>query len=330
MSSGPSLPKLKPRSATSSCGDDTPRSNSTPSRPARGLVPVAPGRRSSRGGSATRASLPKQLGDARSPRGPCPSAATVLPDPSRSQHAARVTATPERAIQIRAILQHAQAVHDLRRTSPEDGWGSAMPQSSRPSPVTASGRACRRSARLRRCVCRICARCACSLHNSNLLPMPSSTAFFSMPTALRWLAAARCGRCRRARRRSPRRPASAAGCDARAWRSGSALTWSRTFSQTGSRVQPQAAGFVGVVGDDQAIAARARDQLPVGGRNRQPALVVDRDRGLALEHAPPFPTKNQKFPRKPTLVLRMGAVKNKRHGISLGESRRCARLHTLV
>ena len=33
MSSGPSLPNENPRSATSSCGDDTPRSNSTPSRP---------------------------------------------------------------------------------------------------------------------------------------------------------------------------------------------------------------------------------------------------------------------------------------------------------
>src|SRR3546814_1502768 len=37
-------------------------------------------------------------------------------------------------------------------------------------------------------VCLISARCACSLHNSTLSPMPTSTAFFSMLTALRWLA----------------------------------------------------------------------------------------------------------------------------------------------
>jgi hypothetical protein len=52
------------------------------------------------------------------------------------------------------------------------------------------------------------------------------------------------------------------------------------------RVQVQAAGLERVVGDDQAIAALARDKVPVAGRNRQPALVVDGDGGLALEHAP--------------------------------------------
>src|SRR5690606_31383247 len=40
-----------------------------------------------------------------------------------------------------------------------------------------------------------------------------------------------------------------------------------------------------VVGEHQAVAALARDDVPVAGRDGQPALVVDRDGGLALEHA---------------------------------------------
>ena len=66
----------------------------------------------------------------------------------------------------------------------------------------------------------------------------------------------------------------------------------------GLGVQPQAAGLVGVVGDDQAVAG-TRDELAGGGRDRQPALVVDGDCRLALEHACPF----HKKPRKARISL---------------------------
>jgi hypothetical protein len=52
------------------------------------------------------------------------------------------------------------------------------------------------------------------------------------------------------------------------------------------RVEVEATGVERVVGDDQLVAALARDLVPVAGRNRQPALVVDRDGGLTLEHRP--------------------------------------------
>src|SRR3546814_2112908 len=94
-----------------------------------------------------------------------------------------MSAPPERAIQIRSVLHHMQPFHDLRVHHREVGGPCVRAtarhscRSSSSSPRSASSS-----------VCLICTRCACSLHNSNLSPMPTSTAFFSMPTALRWLA----------------------------------------------------------------------------------------------------------------------------------------------
>src|SRR5690606_36213228 len=80
-------------------------------------------------------------------------------------------------------------------------------------------------------------------------------------------------------------------------------------------VQVQAALLERVVGDDQAIAALARDQLAVGGGHRQPTLVINCDGGLTLEHEPCTheirwkaaieprkTTKNRIFPLLPTLA----------------------------
>ena len=82
MSSGPSLPKLKPRSATSSCGDDTPGSKRIPSRP----PAVASHRdelaRSCRGKSPPAHRHRTHVRPPRSLRDPCPSAATGLQGPS--------------------------------------------------------------------------------------------------------------------------------------------------------------------------------------------------------------------------------------------------------
>jgi len=44
---------------------------------------------------------------------------------------------------------------------------------------------------------------------------------------------------------------------------------------------------------------------------------------------PPKATKNPEYPRKHTLVLPPGAVKDKNGAISLGGSRPCARLESL-
>src|SRR3546814_1896045 len=91
------------------------------------------------------------------------------------QHATRMSAPPERAIQIRSVLHHMQPFHDLRVHHREVGGPGVRAtarhscKSSSSSPRSASPS-----------VCLICARCACSLHNSNLSPMPTSTAFFSM------------------------------------------------------------------------------------------------------------------------------------------------------
>ena len=55
------------------------------------------------------------------------------------------------------------------------------------------------------------------------------------------------------------------------------------------RVEIEAAGLERVIGEHQAIAGFARDDVPVAGRNGQPALVIDGDGGLALEHCPSIP-----------------------------------------
>src|SRR5690606_41566112 len=83
------------------------------------------------------------------------------------------------------------------------------------------------------------------------------------------------------------------------------------------RVQVQAAGLEGVVGQDQVVAALARNDVPVAGRDCQPALVVDGDRGLALEHNNPGPLmsvfgrtsaqENHESPGFPTSRHLMGA-----------------------
>src|SRR5690606_23995549 len=49
-------------------------------------------------------------------------------------------------------------------------------------------------------------------------------------------------------------------------------------------VQVQGTGFERVVGDHQPVAGRG-DGFAIGGRDRQPPLVVDGDEGLALEHS---------------------------------------------
>src|SRR5690606_41894337 len=55
------------------------------------------------------------------------------------------------------------------------------------------------------------------------------------------------------------------------------------------RIEVEATHVERAVGQHQAIAARTRDEVPVTGGNRQPALVVDGDGGLALEHLPDSP-----------------------------------------
>src|SRR5690606_32275385 len=148
-----------------------------------------------------------------------------------AQHAARMAAAPERAIQVRSIRLHREAFHDLVEEHRKVAWTGRIPgatrrhscRSSSPSPRSAS-----------LSVCRICARCACSLHSSNLSPMPSSTAFFSSPLAWRCEAGIEM-------RPLPSGSTNAAAptsfnCICRlTWRvRGNALTWSRTFSQVAS------------------------------------------------------------------------------------------------
>ena len=114
MSSGPSLPKLKPRSATSSCGEDTPRSNSTPSSPPAvasqcGEVgEAAAADRDARVAAELAFGHRDRLGILVHQQQPASGAEPL-------QHAARMTATPERAIQIGSIRLHPQPVHDLRK-----------------------------------------------------------------------------------------------------------------------------------------------------------------------------------------------------------------------
>src|SRR5690606_20477762 len=144
------------------------------------------------------------------------------------QHATRMSAPPERAIQIRSVLHHPQPVHDLLEQHREVGGPGVRAtarhscRSSMSSPRSASPS-----------VCLICARCACSLHNSNLSPMPTSTAFFSMPTALRWLA----GTLMRPLPSGSTKLAAPTSfsCSRRLFflTRGNWLTWSRRASQTG-------------------------------------------------------------------------------------------------
>src|SRR5690606_10789649 len=77
------------------------------------------------------------------------------------------------------------------------------------------------------------------------------------------------------------------------------------------RVQVERAGLERVVGDHQAVAALARDQVTVGRGNGHPSLVVHCDSGLALEHFATrigcwgYPRKTTKlpvFPLAPTLA----------------------------
>ena len=184
MSSGPSLPKLKPRSATSSCGEDTPRSSSTPSRPSRGGVPV---RQVGEAAAADRdARVAAELAFGHRDR------LGILVHQQQPPSGAQLFAA-RRAHGRRARTCHRDSVPSAFTRSPSMTCAYkhrkvARTGASAPPAVTAAGRAARRPGRHRVSVCRICAWCACSLHNSNLSPMPSSTAFFSMPTALRWLA----------------------------------------------------------------------------------------------------------------------------------------------
>ena len=86
MSSGASAMKLKPRAASSSCGEDTPRSSSTPSRPARSR-PIRPGRRNWRAGSRRVSPQRIRAAHARSPAGHDPSATGGRRHPGVRQHA---------------------------------------------------------------------------------------------------------------------------------------------------------------------------------------------------------------------------------------------------
>ena len=117
MSSGPSLPKLKPRSATSSCGDDTPRSNSTPSRPAAvasqcaEVGEAAAADRHARVRAELAFGHGDRLGILVHQQQPASGAQLF-------QHAARMAAAPERAIQVafhpRCTAQPSRtcAIHD--------------------------------------------------------------------------------------------------------------------------------------------------------------------------------------------------------------------------
>src|SRR5690606_9616759 len=96
------------------------------------------------------------------------------------------------------------------------------------------------------------------------------------------------------------------------------------------------------------------NDIAVGGGHRQPALVVNRDGGLALEHCapgclarlcgrfacrtpgsknrmqPPKTTKNPVFPLRPTLGRPKWLVNNFPNAISLTGSISCSELQSLI
>src|SRR5690606_30277243 len=126
--------------------------------------------------------------------------APIRPEPF--EQASRVAAAPVGAVEIDAIGAHVESIERLLeqyRNVGESIRHAAVCHCFAPS----ASRASDRDGAVRRyrvnssmssvtwsspMVSRILARCASSLHNSNLLPMPSRTAFFSMPAAPRWLA----------------------------------------------------------------------------------------------------------------------------------------------
>ena len=265
MSSGPSLPKEKPRSATSSCGDDTPRSNSTPSRPCAACVPAAHvGERAVM--TATRAHRRRTVAARRrSPRDPCPSPASGLP--------ARVAPTR------RGHARHARMCHPGRFHPPlprrpsmtsvhiTGRWrGAAIAQKSRRHGSQPQGPAWSSLTS------------SSPMRLSNLCVMRLLAPQFELvrpcPAARRVLLdagrVALAGRQQNAtiavglQRTWPRRPASAAGCGSPSWR-WQGIDLVAHFLPLGFGVKPQATGFVRVVGDDQAVAAGAHDQVPEGG-----------------------------------------------------------------
>src|SRR5690606_36618727 len=120
------------------------------------------------------------------------------------------------------------------------------------------------------------------------------------------------------------------------------------------RVQIEGAGLERVVGDDQLVATIARDGIAVGEGHRKPALFVERDGGLALAHCAPgcWPTsvwrvtlrayghstrlrrpntiKYPALPRMSTLGTAKMVVNNLRGQISLGTSKACSELQSLI
>src|SRR5690606_23189149 len=90
------------------------------------------------------------------------------------------------------------------------------------------------------------------------------------------------------------------------------------------RIQVERAGLERVVGDDQAVATLARDEVMVGRGNGHPSLVVHCDGGLALEHAvlpalaawgvahPRKTTKTPAIPLAPTLAPPTGLSTGRR------------------
>ena len=106
-------------------------------------------------------------------------------------------------------------------------------------------------------------------------------------------------------------------------------------------VQVQRPGLEGVVGDDQAVAALARDLVAVGRGNGQPSLVVHSDGGLALEHLvatlslpkpiqPQKTTNNPVFPREPTLGFTNRVVNRICRKESPAASMACGNVHSQV
>src|SRR5581483_10456494 len=105
----------------------------------------------------------------------------------------RMAAAAERAVEVRPVGAHGERCERLVEhhgdvslvlhvDSREDAHGRVLHNLSSSVSSLSSCSAM---------VCRILFKCACSLQSSNLAFMPSSTAFFSMPAALRWLAGTR-------------------------------------------------------------------------------------------------------------------------------------------
>ena len=141
MSSGPSLPKLKPRSATSSCGDDTPRSKSTPSRPAaassHSAMPAKEPRR-----AATRPSAPKSACAVAIASG---SLSITNSRPSGPSRSSTPRAWPPRPNVPSRYLPSLRTCRPSMTCAHITGrWLGCVPGRIPAMPVTASGRACPR------------------------------------------------------------------------------------------------------------------------------------------------------------------------------------------